>query len=632
MLTKVQTARTTGTRLATSVARKVPSRGTLGARRRKSKITSKYKARVFLKCKNKAKELSQGGSRFRMKVTTDDDLEQDVLVDTGATISTVLQGTVRRLDLNDFACPQHIICYGYTSMQVRASKVVLDFRFNEKETSRAYLPVVPHWDEEVIRGMDLLEKEDMVLHPWLKTVTTASYSHSIDTGTAQPMVKRNFGRSPAENEAIAKEVEAMLKKDVIVPSNSNWCSLVVLIEKPNGSFRFCVDYLNLNKKCLWFQQEVKFLGFLVSVEGIRANPDKVKVVKDWKRTVKKKGLLRFLGFAVFYHWFIDSLSSKAKPPYALLKKDVEYVWSKEAYQEAFALIKKELVSLPTLAYPNPQSHTTSTVILSTRTLNSAECNYTTTEKEGLAVVWSLRQFHSYLYGSQLTIYTAHAALRSILGTKLPRVRLARWIMNFQELTLFQNVQKADPTIKFILRENLQQPYVWHNNLMCYSEARKLLPFVPVGFIEQVLFHVHSKNTGGYFGDDKTLHKVNKIGWWPNKREDKRHQAASNKANNQSKLHGEVWATEIAVLPESHTGERYLLVIMEYVTKLVVAVPLRSFNTSSIVHFLLYEVVLKYSLPARLITENGTNYISEALQMVCSSLGISRSNTRSLMVW
>ncbi|CEP12473.1 hypothetical protein, partial, partial [Parasitella parasitica] len=80
-----------------------------------------------------------------------------------------------------------------------------------------------------------------------QTVTTAPYSHSIDTGTSLPTVTYDFRRSPAEQEAIKKEVELMLKKGVIVPSNSEWCSPVVLIKKPDGTFRFCVDYRKLNK-------------------------------------------------------------------------------------------------------------------------------------------------------------------------------------------------------------------------------------------------------------------------------------------------------------------------------------------------------------------------------------------------
>ncbi|KAG1062758.1 hypothetical protein G6F42_027352 [Rhizopus arrhizus] len=80
-----------------------------------------------------------------------------------------------------------------------------------------------------------------------QTVITAPYSHSIDTGTAWPTVTRDFRRSPAENEAIQKEVDMMLKRGAIVPSNSEWCSPVVLIKNSDGSFRFRVDYRNLNK-------------------------------------------------------------------------------------------------------------------------------------------------------------------------------------------------------------------------------------------------------------------------------------------------------------------------------------------------------------------------------------------------
>lgn len=224
------------------------------------------------------------------------------------------------------------------------------------------------------------------------------------------------------------------------------------------------------------------------------------------------------------------------------------------------------MSLPTLAYPNPRLpynlHCDASdvglgacivqmgrpIAYASRTLNSTECNYTTIEKECLAVVWSLKQFHPYLYGSKFTIYTDHAALKSILGTKLPKGRLARRIMELQEyqpyemvhkksvlnvdadalsrianvnaqdfstqditLQMFQDLQKTDPTVKFILREGVQKPYVWHNGLVCVQEAGKLLPFVPISLIEQVLFHVHSKNTGGHFGVDKTLSKVKEIG-------------------------------------------------------------------------------------------------------------------------
>ncbi|KAG0733516.1 hypothetical protein G6F57_015681 [Rhizopus arrhizus] len=60
--------------------------------------------------------------------------------------------------------------------------------------------------------------------------------------------------------------------------------------------------------------------------------------------------------------------------------------------------------------------------------------FCTTERECLAIVWSLNYFYSYLYGAQFSIYTDHAALKSILATKMPRGRIARWILTIQSFT------------------------------------------------------------------------------------------------------------------------------------------------------------------------------------------------------
>ena len=211
---------------------------------------------------------TKGGERFKIKATSMDGKRQDVLVDTGSTISTVSKATVARLGLQEFACKQQIIRYGNTSTQIAASKAIWEFRFNQGDTSRACLLVVPDQNEELILGMDWLEKEDILLHPKEKSViknkiqennnmelvvqellnkfpnvtkdddeqslTTAPYEHSIDTGNAAPTVTRDFRRSPAENEAIQKEVEMMLKKKVIVPSNSDWCFPVILIDQETG--------------------------------------------------------------------------------------------------------------------------------------------------------------------------------------------------------------------------------------------------------------------------------------------------------------------------------------------------------------------------------------------------------------
>lgn len=150
---------------------------------------------------------------------------------------------------------------------------------------------------------------------------------------------------------------------------------------------------------------------------------------------------------------MKDLSGVARPLYTLLKKDVPFVWNKHA-NEAFEKLKVQIMTLPTLAFPNPRlpydihcdcSDTSMGACLvqegrpvayASKSLNSAQSNYNTTEKECKAVVWSLQYFHPYVYGANFTVYTDHAALKSILSKKMPRGRIARWIMAIQEYQPF----------------------------------------------------------------------------------------------------------------------------------------------------------------------------------------------------
>ena len=70
-----------------------------------------------------------------------------------------------------------------------------------------------------------------------------------------------------------------------------------------------------------------------------------------------------------------------------------------------------------------------------KTLNEAQRNYTTTEKELLAVVYALEKFHAYLVGSDIVIFTDHSALKYLLTKKNAKARLIRWVLLLQEFNL-----------------------------------------------------------------------------------------------------------------------------------------------------------------------------------------------------
>ncbi|KAG1255504.1 hypothetical protein G6F68_010323 [Rhizopus microsporus] len=74
------------------------------------------------------------------------------------------------------------------------------------------------------------------------------------------------------------------------------------------------------KKCRFFKKEVTYLGFIVSSNGIRSDPEKIEAIKEWPTPTTVKALQRFLGFCAFYHRFIKNLSQTAAPMYALLRE------------------------------------------------------------------------------------------------------------------------------------------------------------------------------------------------------------------------------------------------------------------------------------------------------------------------
>ena len=200
------------------------------------------------------------------------------------------------------------------------------------------------------------------------------------------------------------------------------------------------------KKCFLLQTEVRYLGHVVSQNGISTDPDKISAVKKWPTPQSVSDVRSFLGFVSYYRKFIDTFADKAKPLIQLTEKANKFSWG-EKEENSFQDLKNALVSAPILAYPDPnlpfildtdasnigigavlsqvQGDEEKVIAYASRALSKAERNYCTTRKEMLAIVYYTKYFRHYLIGKKFLLRTDHSALR-FMKTMHLEGQIARW--------------------------------------------------------------------------------------------------------------------------------------------------------------------------------------------------------------
>ena len=104
-------------------------------------------------------------------------------------------------------------------------------------------------------------------------------------------------------------------------------------------------------KCTFCRSEVPYLGHVISKDGIKADPSKIAVVRDYPVPTTVKEVRQFIGFTSYYRKFIKNFASIAAPLHKLTNKYARFVWSHQC-EEAFDLLRESLISAPILCYPD----------------------------------------------------------------------------------------------------------------------------------------------------------------------------------------------------------------------------------------------------------------------------------------
>ncbi|XP_057840254.2 uncharacterized mitochondrial protein AtMg00860-like [Cryptomeria japonica] len=110
-------------------------------------------------------------------------------------------------------------------------------------------------------------------------------------------------------------------------------------------------YVNV-EKCEFFQTKIKYLGYVISGDGIAVDPSKIQAILEWLAPTNASKVRSFMGLAGYYWRFVQGFSRIAHPITSLQRKGKKFVWS-EKCQEYFQVLKEKLASVPILAVPNP---------------------------------------------------------------------------------------------------------------------------------------------------------------------------------------------------------------------------------------------------------------------------------------
>ena len=459
-------------------------------------------------------------------------------------------------------------------------------------------------------------------------------------------------------------------------------------------------------KCTFASTEVAYLGHIVSANGITPDPQKVTAVLHFPQPTEAKPLRQFLGLTNYYRKFIHNYASIAEPLHQALKGHKKFQWTPSC-QQAFDFLKSKLTSPPILGYPDfsqpfilhsdasanaigavlsqLQSGKETVISYWSRQLSKAERNYSTIEREALAVVCAVKEFYPYLYGFQFTLVTDHNPLTSIKDLKDTSGRLARWMLYLQQfnftfqhrsgklhgnadalsrvpkpvfpvlhqlaanLDTIRTAQVADTTLSnlmkaltdgctipanvapglrraFLQEGILCRPFQSSSSTNCHTQI-----VIPTSLQSTVLRQLHDHS--GHLGEQKTVAKVKERYYWPGYEADiakwiqecrecqqrkpphQAQQAPLDTIQSTSPFEKLSWDI-MGPLPQSSSGNRYIVVITDLFSKWVEAFPIKSTDSETLATLLVDEVICRYGVPSCLHSDQGANLTSNLMATLC----------------
>ncbi|GJS96430.1 putative reverse transcriptase domain-containing protein [Tanacetum coccineum] len=329
----------------------------------------------------------------------------------------------------------------------------------EKKSDEKRLEDIP-----VVREFLEVFPEDL---PGLPPVRQVEFQIDLIPG-ATLVARAPYRLAPSEMQELSNQLQELADRGFIRPSTSPWGARVFFVKKKDGSFKMCIDYQELNKLTVKNRYPLPRIDDLFDqLQGssvyskidLRSGYHQLRVRDEdipktafrtryghYEFQVMPFGLTNapVVFMDLMNRRFIEGFSKIAKSLTELTQKNKKYIWG-EDQESAFQLLKQKLCEAPILALPEGNddfvvycdaSHQGLGAVLmqrekviayASRQLKPHEENYTTHDLELGAVVFALKIWRHYLYGTKCTVFTDHKSLQHILDQKELNMRQRRWL-------------------------------------------------------------------------------------------------------------------------------------------------------------------------------------------------------------
>ncbi|KAJ8770233.1 hypothetical protein K2173_011769 [Erythroxylum novogranatense] len=483
----------------------------------------------------------------------------------------------------------------------------------------------------------------------------------------KPSVQPQRRLNPNMKELVKKEIVKWLDAGIIYPiSDSSWVSPVQCVPKKGGmtvvtnekneliptrtitGWRICMDYQKLNKATKKDHFPLPFIdqmldrlvdmvenGLEVFMDDFSVHRDSFDMCLENLTKVSSKGL-------EVDRAKIETIE-KLPPP----TSDVTFKFD-ENCMLAFQVLKEKLVSSPIIVAPDwsrpfelmcdASDYAVGAVLgqrynkffhsiyYASKTLNDAQLNYTTTEKELLAVVYAFEKFRSYLVGTKVKVFTDHSAIKYLIEKKDAKLRLIRWVLLLQEFDL-----------EIVDRKGTENQVVDHLSRMENAESSSpKAEQINESFPDERLFMVNDKQIPWYadFINYLKMHSFRgttkhylSLSFF-SIRCDACQRVGKITKKDELPLTNvlevelfDVWGIDFMGPFPASNRNIYILVVVDYVSKWVEAIASPINDAGVVTRFLKKNIFTRFGTPRAIISDRGTHFCNKQFANLVAKYGV-----------